>query len=107
MKKVITEQSDWDDLLEMISDRVLTPILGKEMYQFNENGALLSIDTHVSRLLFEQNKITEQTATTLTQAVDFLEYEKNQNTIDVIKKLKSIVKEMNAVDFPLLDEFLS
>ncbi|HLG40602.1 MAG TPA: toll/interleukin-1 receptor domain-containing protein [Chitinophagaceae bacterium] len=107
MKKVITEQSDWDDLLEMISDRVLTPVLGKEMYQFNENGNLLSIDTHVSRLLFEQNKITEQTATTLTQAVDFLEYEKNQNTIDVIKKLKSIVKEMNAVDFPLLDEFLS
>jgi hypothetical protein len=106
MTKIITEQSDWDELLELITDRALTPVLGKEMYQFTENGSLSSIDTHVSRLLFEQNKITDQTATTLTQAVDFLEYEKNQKTMEVIRKLKSIVKDMDSVDFPLLDEFL-
>lgn len=106
MNKIITEQSDWDELLDMISDRVLTPVLGKEMYQFSDKGELHSIDSHVSKLLFEQNKITGQEATSLTQAVDFLEYEKNQKTMEVIRKLKSIMKEMSTADFPLLNEFL-
>ena len=105
MNKLITEQSDWDELMDIISDRSLTPVIGNEMYAFRENGSMLSIDSYLSKQLFEQNKITDQTASSLSQAVDYLEFEKKQKTMDVIRKLKTIVKDIS-FDFPILDQFL-
>ena len=105
MNKLITEQSDWDELMDIISDRSLTPVIGNEMYAFRENGSMLSIDSYLSKQLFEQNKITDQTASSLSQAVDYLEFEKKQKTMDVIRKLKTIVKDIH-FDFPILDQFL-
>lgn len=105
MNKVITEQADWDELIDIISDKSLTPVIGKEMYSYKENGSMVSIDTFLSNKLFEQSRITDQATTTLTEAVNYLENEKKQKTLDVIRKLKSIVKDIN-FDFPLLNDFL-
>ena len=105
MNKLITEQSDWDELIDIISDKALTPVIGKEMFAFKENGSMLSVDAYISKQLFEQNRITDHTAASLSQAVDYLEFEKKQKTMDVIRKLKSIVKDIS-FDFPILDQFL-
>lgn len=105
MNKVITEQSDWDELLELITDRSITPVLGKEMYKFRQNGSVLPVDAWLSKQLLEKNQITDQSAAALNDAVNYLENEKKQETMDVIRKLKSIVKEIN-FDFPLLSELL-
>ena len=102
MNKLITEQSDWDELIDIISDKALTPVIGKEMFSFKENGSMLSVDAYISKQLFEQNRITDHTAASLSQAVDYLEFEKKQKTMDVIRKLKSIVKDIS-FDFPISD----
>jgi hypothetical protein len=105
MNKVITDQSDWDELIDIVSDKSLTPVIGKEMYAYKENDKLLPIDDYLSQKLFEQNKITDQSAASLVEAVNYLENEKKQKTMDVIRKLKSIVKDIS-FDFPLLNDFL-
>lgn len=37
MNKNLSEQSDWDELLDFISDRQLTPVIGKEMYNLKKS----------------------------------------------------------------------
>jgi hypothetical protein len=105
MNKVITDQSDWDELIDIISDKGLTPVIGKEMYSYKDKDSLLPIDTFFSQKLFEENKITDQAAASLTDTVNYLENEKKQKTMDVIRKLKSFVKDIS-FDFPLLNDFL-
>jgi hypothetical protein len=102
---VITDQYDWDELLDLITERKLTPVIGSELYHYYENGIPLSLDDYLSKKLFELFRISDQPGLSLTQAVNFLEYEKKIKTMDVIRRLKSIVKEIN-FDFPALDEFL-
>jgi TIR domain/SIR2-like domain len=106
MNKILSEQSDWDELLDFISEKKLTPVIGEEMYKFNENGKLIPIDDFLSKQLLSLNKITDQPDLSLTEAVNLLENEKKVKSMDVIRKLKSIVKEIN-VDLPLLTELLS
>ena len=106
MNKILSEQSDWDELMDFISDKRLTPIIGKEMYKFKQDDKLIPIDEYLSKQLLQVNKVTDQPPLTLTEAVNYLENEKKVKTIDIIRKLKFIVKEIN-FDFPVLTEFLS
>ena len=105
MNKILSEQSDWDELLDFISDRQLTPILGKEIYKFKSDETLIPLDDYLSRQILESNHITYQPAFTLTKAVNFLVNDKKTKTMDIIRKLKSLVKEIH-FEFPLLTEFL-
>lgn len=106
MNKILSEQSDWDELLDFISDRQLTPIIGKELYKFKENDNLIPIDEYLSKQLLESNNIAGQPAVTLSKAVNYLLNEKKVKPMDIGRKLKSMVKEIN-FEFPLLTEFLS
>lgn len=105
MNKTLSEQSDWDELLDFISDRQLTPIIGKEMYKFKNNELLIPIDEYLSKQILDAYKVTGQPASSLTKAVNFLANENKIKMMDIIRKLKSIVKEIN-FEFPLLTEFL-
>lgn len=106
MNKNLSEQSDWDELLDFISDRQLTPVIGKEMYKFRENNILIPIEEYLSKQILGSYGVTDQPALVLTQAVNYLMNEKRVKTMDIIRKLKSLVREIN-FEFPLLTEFLS
>ena len=106
MNKNLSEQSDWDELLDFITDRQLTPILGKEMYKFKQDDLLMPVDEYLSRQILGLNNVTDQAALTLTQAVNYLVNEKKVKTMDIIRKLKLMIKEIN-FEFPLLSQFLS
>jgi hypothetical protein len=105
MNKTLSEQSDWDELLDFISDRQLTPILGKEIYKFKKNEILIPVDEYLSGQILESNHVTDQPALSLTKAVNYLVNEKKIKTMDIIRKLKSMVKDIH-FEFPLLTEFL-
>jgi hypothetical protein len=106
MNKNLSEQSDWDELLDFITDRQLTPILGKEMYKFKKDDLLIPVDEYLSRQILEANNVSDQPELTLTQAVNYLVIEKKVKTMDLIRKLKLMIREIN-FEFPLLNQFLS
>ena len=106
MNKNLSEQSDWDELLDFITDRQLTPILGKEMYKFKQDDLFIPVDEYLSKQILGLNNVTDQAALTLTQAVNYLVNEKKVKTMDIIRKLKLMIKEIN-FEFPLLSQFLS
>lgn len=105
MNRMLTEQSDWDELLDFISDRQLTPIIGKEMYKFKDNDQLAPLDDYLSKKILELNGVTENPSLTLNQAVNLLMNEKKVKPMDVLRKLKSMIRDLN-FEFPLLKEFL-
>ncbi|KAA9041261.1 toll/interleukin-1 receptor domain-containing protein [Ginsengibacter hankyongi] len=106
MNKNLSEQSDWDELLDFITDRQLTPILGKEMYKFKQDDLLIPVDEYLSQQMLGQYHISDQQELTLTQAVNYLVNEKKVKTMDIIRKLKLMLREIN-FEFPLLTQFLS
>lgn len=106
MNKILSEQSDWDELLDFISDRQLTPILGKEMYKFKQDDALVPVDEYLSNQILSQYNVNGYSNLSLTQAVNFLVKEKQVKTMDIIRKLKTLIKDIN-FEFPLLSAFLS
>lgn len=105
MNKAFSEQSDWDELLDFISDRQLTPILGTEIYKFKKDDILIPVDEYLSQRLLESSRITDQPAMPLIKAVNYLINEKKIKTMEITRKLKSMVKEIH-FEFPLLTEFL-
>lgn len=105
MNKIFSEQSDWDELLDYISDKQVTPILGKEMYKFKKEDLLIPIDQYLSGQILNSYQVTDQNDLTLSKAVDYLVIQKGAKLMDIIRKLKLIVKEIN-FEFPLLTEFL-
>ena len=106
MNKTLSEQRDWNKLLGFISEKKLTPIIGKEMYKFTEKDKLIPIEEYLSKQLLEWGGVTDQSGLTLNRAVDHLEYEKKIKDLDIKDELKSIVRNID-FDFPLLSEFLS
>lgn len=106
MNKIISEQSDWDEILGFIKDQNLTPVIGKEMYKFKQDDKLIPIDEYLSQKLLESNKVTDQPPLSLSEAVNFLENEKRIKPLDIRNKLKTIVQSIN-FDFPELAAFLS
>ena len=105
MNKILSQQSDWDELLDFISDKQLTPIVGREMFQFKENDSSDLMDSYLSRQILQLFGVTDVKDLSLTKAVNYLITENNARNMDVIRKLKTIVKEIN-FEFPLLNEFL-
>ena len=53
MNKILSDQSDWDELLEAISEKQITPIIGKELYKFTEADALTPFDEYLSKQLLQ------------------------------------------------------
>jgi len=106
MNKILSEQSDWDELLEFISEKQLTPVLGREIYKFRQNDILVPLDEYLSKQILELNKVTDQPGVGLTAAVSYLVNEKKMKAMDVTRKLKTVVKEIS-FEFPILTEFLS
>lgn len=106
MNKILSEQSDWDELLDFITDKQLTPILGKEMYKFMQDDLLIPVDEYLSKQILGLNNVTDQPELTLTHAVNYLVNEKKVKTMDIIRRLKLMIKEIN-FEFPLLTQFLS
>ena len=100
MNRFLSEQYDWDELLDFISEKHLTPILGKEIYKFKENDSLTPLDQYLSKQILEVNRVTDQPAIDLTTAVSYLLNEKKLKPMDVTRKLKSMVKEIS-FEFPL------
>ncbi len=105
--KFIT-QDDWGELLGSISDGSLTPIIGKEIYKYEEPGntELLSFDTYLSKKLIEKFEITDHPAGTLTDTVDYLKNEKEKKVKAIINNLKDSVEEKKEFVFPLLENLL-
>ena len=105
MNKILADQYDWDELLEFIAEKQLTPILGKEIYNFRQNDLLTTLDDYLSKQLLEVNRVIDQEMVELPSAVSYLVNEKKLKAMDVSRKLKSMVKEIS-FEFPVLTEFL-
>src|ERR1041385_5738742 len=106
MNKIFSDQYDWDELLDFIAEKKLTPVLGKEMYTFKDGDQLVPLDNFLSQKILALQKVSDFKATALSEAVNHLEIEKKVKAMDIIRKLKSIVKDIN-FDLPVLSEFLS
>ena len=106
MNKVFSDQYDWDELLQLIADKKLTPVLGKEMYCYQEGDTLKPLDYYLSQKILEKNGVTDFQITSLPETFNFLELKKKIETPDLIDALKPIVRAIN-FELPLLDEFLT
>src|SRR6185503_12842322 len=106
MNKIFSDQYDWDELLDFIAEKKLTPILGKELYTFKDGEKIGPLDQYLSKKILELHKVTDYAAAGLQEAVNYLEIERKVKTMDILRKLKSIVKDMD-FDLPVLSEFLS
>jgi len=106
MYKTLSDDSDWADLLDSIEERRLTPVIGKELYKYKEKDSLVPIEDYLAQKILEIFKVTDQQPAGLPNAVNFLLNEKKIESMDIIKKLKFIVRDIS-FDFPLLNELLS
>jgi len=104
MNKVLSDQSDWDELLEFISEKQVTPIIGKEIYQFTEADALIPFDDYLSAQLLKSSNVSG-VSLQLNEAVSYLVNERRMKPMDVTRKLKALVKEVG-FEFPLLTSLL-
>ena len=106
MNNVLSEQEDWDELFDLITDKQLTPIIGKEIYRFRAGENLVLLDEYLSQQLLSSFKVTDQPAMSLTQAINYLVNEKNIKSGSLIRSLKSMTRDINH-EFPLLTDLLS
>lgn len=106
MNKIISDQYDWDELLDFITEKKLTPVLGNEMYTFRDGDKLVPLDNYLSKKILELQNASDHQASTLSEAVNYLEIEKKVKAMDILRKLKSVVKDID-FDLPVLSEFLS
>jgi hypothetical protein len=108
--KNISTQDDWDILLGLISEGTLTPVIGKEMYQYIENDQLLPIDNFLTKNLLEKFESADQTFNNLTDAVNYLVNEKTIDSEkiekeDIVNHLNTAIKKIE-FEFPLLTDLL-
>src|SRR6185503_13014976 len=106
MNKIISDQYDWDELLDFIAEKKLTPVLGKEMYTFKDGDKLVPLDNYLSKKILALQNAADHQASTLSEAVNYLEIEKKVKPMDILRKLKSVAKDID-FDLPVLSEFLS
>ncbi len=106
MNKLLSDQYDWDELIEFIAEKNLITIIGKEMYKYEDAGRLVSIDHYLGTQLLQSFKVNEFQSTSLAEAMDFLVNQRAIKPMDIIRRLKSIVKEVS-FSFPLLNTLLS
>lgn len=114
MNKKISNQDDWDDLLHLITDKTLTPVLGKEMYIFKDSDSTdKPLDVYLVQQMLKKNNIPENEFSTesLSDAFNYLKNEKKIDVIDIIDDLKNLVRDITLdkpqpFKFKVLEEFL-
>src|SRR4026209_898140 len=106
MNKIFSDQYDWDELLQLIADKKLTPVLGKEMYCYKDSDTLKPLDNYLSQKILEKNDVTDFQSTSLPETFNYLELKKKIETSDLIDALKPVVRGIN-FELPLLNEFLT
>lgn len=106
MMTTLSKQADWDKLLRYISQKKITPIIGKEMYKFSDAGQLKPIDSYLAAQIFQNYDITDYTPTSLAGAVNYLIYNKKIESRPIREDLDSMVSDLK-FDFPLLTQLLS
>jgi hypothetical protein len=106
MNKIFSDSSDWQELLDMINEKQLTAIVGKEMYKYKENAALADFEDYLSRKVLEAYGVAGHPFTEITDVVKYLKNVKQVKSIDLNRKLKSLVKEIE-FEFPLLTSLIS
>jgi hypothetical protein len=106
MNKIFSDQFDWDELLQLIADKKLTPVIGKEMYCYKDGDTLKPLDYYLSQKILEKNNVTDFQITSLPETFNYLELKKKVETPDLIDALKPVVRGIN-FELPLLDEFLT
>ncbi len=106
MNKTLSDQYDWDELMEFISDKNLTTIIGKELYKYEDAGRLISVDNYLCTQLLQSFKEADFPAGSLADAMDYLVNKKLVKPMDIIRRLKGIVKDIG-FKFPLLNALLS
>ncbi len=105
MNKIFSEQSDWDELLDSISSKKLTPVIGTEMFKFKQGDVLVPIDQYLSGQILNSFQVTGQQDLTLSKAVDYLIIKQQIDLGDIVTKLRGMMKGIN-FEFPLLTEIL-
>lgn len=111
--KNISTQDDWDNLLNLIHEGTLTPVIGQELFKYKENNELFSIDNYLSKKLLEKFDVTDPSPATLTETAGYLLSEKNVELNDniefldgsIIEYLDTSIKNIK-FDFPLLTDLL-
>lgn len=113
MNKIISDQEDWDDLLNLIADNTLTPILGKEMFAFRDGDDLRSLESYLVQEILKKNDISsdEYTTESLSEAINYLKGVKQIELIDIVDELKTVARNISLdkphpFSFPILEEFL-
>jgi len=106
MNKIFSTQEDWDELLQLIIDKKLTPVLGKEMYCYKDGDTLKPLDNYLSQKILEKNDVSDFQISSLPETFNYLELKKKIETPDLIDALKPVVRNIN-FELPLLDEFLT
>lgn len=106
MNRIISEQADWDELLEFVSEKNLTPILGEEMYKYADGDVVKPLDNYLAQKILDKNNITDFTTDSLTKAFDYLKIKEKIDATEIIESLRPIVKGIN-FELPLLNEFLT
>lgn len=106
MMTTLSKQADWDRLLRYISQKKITPIIGKEMYKFSDAGQLKPIDSYLAAQILQNYDITDYTPTSLADAVNYLLYKKDMQVLRIREDLESLVNDIK-FDLPLINQLLS
>ncbi|MDE3213708.1 MAG: hypothetical protein KGM98_10780, partial [Bacteroidota bacterium] len=101
----ISDQSDWDELLDMILEKQVTPILGKEVFQFASGDQAQVLDSWLSAQLLSYYKFTGLPAMSLTQTVNYLIGAKQLKSWDLVRPLKNLINNAQ-FEFPILKQLL-
>lgn len=105
MNRVLSDHYDWDELLDFIAEKQLTPVLGKEVFTFEENNGFTSLDEYLAKQILAANRVEDQHDLPLTKAVSYLVNERKVKAMDITRRLKLMVKEVR-FEFPLLTQVL-
>lgn len=99
---------NWENLVTEISQGNFIPVIGNEMYKYEKNGELVSVDEYLSQKLFEACNRTADNPLTLAETINFLEKAENldpsENGVKIL--LKGIVESID-FNFPILNNLLS
>jgi len=89
MNKIFSTQEDWDELLQLIIDKKLTPVLGKEMYCYKDGDTLKPLDNYLSQKILEKNDVSDFQISSLPETFNYLELKKKIYT-DAALQIKCI-----------------
>ena len=93
--KFISTQDDWNDLLKLIHEKTLTPVVGQEMFKYKENNELSLLDSYLSKKLLEKFDAKDRSAGTLTDSVNYLLIEKKSEYENISEDIITYLLNIN------------